>query len=204
MTTYEQKVRDAKGFGSALIAAEADAEIARLQAQVAELQAEVTYQEGKKQTISDLAEANDRCKRRQIDVLQEQVTELQALSVTHIMTAVVLGEDGMGDEVYAKSVADVESLLSELGERAEEADSLQAQADALRHERDHARASKDNAVKLLVSIHSLLYPAPVTMADGRTMVFRPKSPDPHEVLQELSDRIRALPDELAALAAAGR
>ncbi len=29
--------------------------------------------------------------------------------------------------------------------------------------------------------------------------FRPKDPDPHEVLQALSDRIRALPDELAKL-----
>lgn len=79
--------------------------------------------------------------------------------------------------------------------------SVQAQVDRLRHERDHARASMDNAVKLLVRIHSLLYPAPITMADGRTMVFRPTSPDPHEVLQELSDRIRALPDEIAAIQA---
>ena len=53
----------------------------------------------------------------------------------------------------------------------------------------------DNAVRLLNGIHALLYPAPIDTADGRTMVFRPKSPDPHQVLQELSDRIRALPDE---------
>ena len=45
----------------------------------------------------------------------------------------------------------------------------------------------------------MLYPAPVTTDDGRTMVFRPKDPDPHEVLQALSDRIRALPDALANL-----
>ena len=69
----------------------------------------------------------------------------------------------------------------------------------LRAERDHARACLDNAVKLLTGIHALLYPAPVTAGDGRTMVFRPKDPDPHEVLQALSDRIRALPDELAKL-----
>lgn len=77
--------------------------------------------------------------------------------------------------------------------------SLQSQVDALRYERDHARATKDKAVQLLVAIHSLLYPPYIKTADGRTMAFRPKSPDPHEVLQELSDRIRALPDELAAL-----
>ena len=77
-------------------------------------------------------------------------------------------------------------------------DWLQRQCEGLRAERDHARARVDTAVKLLTGIHSLLYPAPIKTADGRTMVFRPKSPNPHEVLQELSDRIRALPDELLA------
>ena len=66
----------------------------------------------------------------------------------------------------------------------------------LRHERDHARARLDNAVKLLSGIYSLLYPAPVTTPDGRTMVLRPENP--HEFMQALSDRIRALPDEMVA------
>lgn len=68
--------------------------------------------------------------------------------------------------------------------------------EVLRHERDHARAQLDNAVKLLANIHNLLYPKPVTTPDGRTMVFRPENP--HEFMQALSDRIRALPDEMAA------
>lgn len=72
--------------------------------------------------------------------------------------------------------------------------------EVLRGERDQARSRVDYSVKLLTGIHSLLYPAPLTMADGRTMVFRPNNLDLHEVLQELSDRIRALPDELAKLA----
>lgn len=72
-----------------------------------------------------------------------------------------------------------------------------------RHETARARAQVDNAVALLTGIHSLLYPAPITTPDGRTLVFRPKDPDPHEVLQELSDRIRALPEKLAALQPAG-
>lgn len=55
-----------------------------------------------------------------------EIARLQALSVTHILLAVVPG-DGSGQEVYAQSVADVEDKLSELGERAEEADSLKAQ-----------------------------------------------------------------------------
>jgi hypothetical protein len=71
------------------------------------------------------------------------------------------------------------------------------QIEVLHAERDQARARVDYSVKLLTGIHSLLYPAPVTTADGRTKVFRPKDPDPHTILQELSDRIRALPDEIA-------
>lgn len=71
--------------------------------------------------------------------------------------------------------------------------------DVARQERDHARACYASAVKLLTGIHSLLYPAPIAVPDGRTLVFRPKEPDPHVVLQELSDRIRALPGALSAL-----
>lgn len=69
--------------------------------------------------------------------------------------------------------------------------------EVLQHERDHARAQFESAVRLLTGIHSLLYPAPVKMDDGRTMVFRPENA--HEFMQALSDRIRAMPDELAAL-----
>jgi len=52
-------------------------------------------------------------------------------------------------------------------------------------------------VRLLAGIHGLLYPAPRKLEDGRVFVFRP--PNPHEYLQALSDRIRALPDELEKL-----
>lgn len=86
----------------------------------------------------------------------------------------------------------------------EAADMLAADAhsartiEVLRAERDHARACRDNGVKILSGIHSMLCPKPFATPDGRTMVFRPKNPDPHEVLQELSDRIRAIPDEMLA------
>ena len=73
------------------------------------------------------------------------------------------------------------------------------QIDWLQRQNEVLRAERDNAVKLLTGIHSLLYPAPITTANGRTMVFRPSDPNPHEVLQELSSRIRALPDALADL-----
>lgn len=82
-------------------------------------------------------------------------------------------------------------------EGAEWLERLNREVEVFYHERQHARACLDNAVRLLSGIHALLYPAPITAEDGRTRVFRPKDPDPHEVLQALSDRIRALPDELA-------
>lgn len=67
----------------------------------------------------------------------------------------------------------------------------------LRHELDIAKRRADRAMSLLNGIHALMYPAPIKTDDGRLMVFRPKDPDPHVVLQELSDRIRALPEEMA-------
>lgn len=96
-----------------------------------------------------------------------------------------------------KSGAAQAAALSEA--RAEAATSARRQ-EVLRAERDHERAKVESAVRLLTGIHALLYPAPIKTPDGRTMVFRPKDPDPHQVLQELSDRIRALPDEIAAIA----
>lgn len=67
-------------------------------------------------------------------------------------------------------------------------------------ERDHAKSCYDRAVRLLTSIHALLYPPRTTDNDGRTWEFH--SPMVHEQMQELSDRIRALPDEIAATDAA--
>jgi len=68
----------------------------------------------------------------------------------------------------------------------------------LRYERDRARAERGRGVQILTRIHSLLYPRPISTEDGMRL-FRPRSPDPHETLQMLSDRIRAIPEELSAL-----
>lgn len=73
--------------------------------------------------------------------------------------------------------------------------------DQITAERDHARQCLDNAVQLLVGIHALLYPPRTTDSKGATFVFH--SPHVHEQMQELSDRIRALPDEVAAIRARG-
>ena len=62
-------------------------------------------------------------------------------------------------------------------------------------ERDHANQRYFNAVRLLTGIHALLYPPRVTDRDRRTWQF--KSPLAEEQMQGLSDRIRALPDEIA-------
>jgi uncharacterized protein YfcZ (UPF0381/DUF406 family) len=52
------------------------------------------------------------------DNLRQQLAEAQALAVTNIMVDVVPG-DGSGFEVYARSVSDVEKLLTNLSEKAE-------------------------------------------------------------------------------------
>ena len=101
--------------------------------------------------------------------------------------------DPDGEWVKAEDAA---AAINELRDALERA---LREAEVFCHERNAARARVDSLGRLLTGIHSLLYPAPITTEDGRTMVFRPKDPDPHEVLQELSDRIRALPDEIAKL-----
>ena len=62
--------------------------------------------------------------------LQAEVDRLKPLSVTHIMLDVVPGEDGMGEEVYAKSVLEVEEALGRMGERVEDLESELAKATA--------------------------------------------------------------------------
>jgi hypothetical protein len=69
------------------------------------------------------------------------------------------------------------------------------EVEVLRAKLEASDASVQIAVKLLSGIHALLYPAPLTLANGSQAVFRPGNP--HEFMQELSDRIRALPDEMA-------
>ena len=88
-------------------------------------------------------------------------------------------------------------LEIELIEARRQIERLQLMCSVLKAERNSARAQVDNLVMQLSSVHSFLYPPATKLQDGRTMVFRPKDPDPHEVLQELSDRIRAIPQKIA-------
>jgi hypothetical protein len=59
------------------------------------------------------------------------------------------------------------------------------------------RARNDGLIRVLSGIHAMLYPPRFAGPDGKVMEFR--SPLVHEQMQELSDRIRAIPDELRAM-----
>ena len=87
----------------------------------------------------------------------------------------------------------------EMIERFEDAQALAERynkaAEIYAAERDHANQRCSSAVRLLTGIHALLYPPRFTDHNGRTWQF--KSPLAEEQMQELSDRIRALPDEIA-------
>lgn len=61
-------------------------------------------------------------------------------------------------------------------------------------ERDHAKLCYERTVRILSGIHNVLNPPRFTKPDGVTMEFI--SPNAHEQLQELSDRIRAIPEKL--------
>lgn len=56
---------------------------------------------------------------QQLNELICQLSTAKSLSVTNIIINVVPGEDGMGEEVYAKSVEDVERLIASLSELTE-------------------------------------------------------------------------------------
>lgn len=89
-------------------------------------------------------------------------------------------------------------LRQELAEAWKLVDQYKRAAEVHAAERDHAKACYDRAVKILTGIHALLYPPRVTRDDGKTFEFH--SPHVHEQMQALSDRIRAIPDEIAAAA----
>lgn len=90
------------------------------------------------------ANANSRDAMRHLDAARQELTKAKALSVTGILLAIVPGKDGMGEEVYAQSVTEVENLLADLGEKAEERDSLRQEVERLR---EIARESAEAATR---------------------------------------------------------
>lgn len=71
----------------------------------------------------------------------------------------------------------------------------QRRAEMYRLERNHERAKNERLIAVLVGIHNLTLPAPIEV-DGKTYAFTP--PEAVEFLRALSDRIRAIPGEIAA------
>jgi hypothetical protein len=67
--------------------------------------------------------------------------------------------------------------------------------DILRAERNAARARLDQVSKVLSEIYSLLYPPTWLTLDGQEFAF--KSNNANDWMQCLSDRIRAIPSQLA-------
>jgi hypothetical protein len=63
-------------------------------------------------------------------------------------------------------------------------------------ERDEARARLDGVSKILVGIHSAMNPPLFKLPDGRAMEFQ--NPMANRMLQEISDRIREIPERLRA------
>jgi hypothetical protein len=84
-----------------------------------------------------------------------------------------------------------------------ELERLRKENEILSMEKAHNERKAEYFVRLLSGIHALLYPERVTRADGMRFEFH--SPYVHEQMQELSDRIRALPEQIQKAAiAAGR
>jgi len=59
----------------------------------------------------------------------KRIAELEKLSVTNIMVSVVPGYDGQGEEVFAKSVSEVEKLISDAYVSVDELESEVAESD---------------------------------------------------------------------------
>ena len=104
-----------------------------------------------------------------------------------------------GPQLESREIGKAIDAAVEMIERFEDAQALAERynkaAEIYAVERDHANQRYSSAVRLLTGIHALLYPPRFTDHDGRTWQF--KSPLAEEQMQELSDRIRALPDEIA-------
>lgn len=128
-----------------------------------------------------------------VDVLVEMQADIDELE-----QRVLAGEFALSrgyDKV--NRLRSIHAAVAELIERDERSERL---IEVLRHERDHARRCYDGAVKTLAGIHALLYPPPHTNAEGVTFVFH--SPHVHEQMQALSDRIRAIPNEISTIGSA--
>lgn len=87
---------------------------------------------------------------------QGEIERLRALSVESILLDVTPGWDGMGHEVYANSVEQVERKLTDMGERLENAE---LERDRLRAELDAMKAQGSDAVNAAYAAMQTLHTA---------------------------------------------
>jgi hypothetical protein len=73
--------------------------------------------------------------------------------------------------------------------------SMQVRIDQLEAVLARERAKNERLAKTLTGIYALLYP-PQIVEGGMVASFRPDGVDLHDWIQKLSDRIRAIPDEI--------
>jgi len=116
----------------------------------------------------------------------------QAASLLRTQAARIASLEAERDQLSAE--VNEQARLNGMGAERELA--LMAERDQLRAEVQHHIATRERLLLTLTSIHALMYPPPIKTPDGRTMVFRPNDPDPHTILQALSDRIHAIPDQI--------
>ena len=90
---------------------------------VAQLEAERELHKLATETLGQFADENQK--------LHADLAALRELSVENIMLDVIPGKGGVGEEIYAKSIADVEALLTKQCDSIEE---LQGREEELREE----------------------------------------------------------------------
>lgn len=116
--------------------------------------------------------------------LTAKVADLQELSVTKIMIAIVPGEDGMGHEVYAKSVDDVERLLSRLSEKAED---YELEVLPMKRRISELTEQVKVAKEAFNTIANWLVCAPITTAEDMAQAFPAMLAVCEEALAKLSE-----------------
>ena len=113
--------------------------------------------------------------------------------VDAVFTVMDSSDDNICHVVDARDTALIAALRNHAEELIRDARRLEATRYQLRVE----QAKFQQAIRVLSSIHAMLYPPRFTGPDGNVHEFH--SPLVHLQMQEISDRIRSIPDELKAL-----
>lgn len=113
---------------------------------------------------------------------------------------------------FEKNYAAIEQLRAELAaakeseqrwhkladERSAEIVALDSELAATKHQLRAVNLARESLLNILMGINNTILPRIIVHTDGKKYQFRPPEFDPWEILQSLSDRIRAIPDEIYA------